>query len=120
MKLNKKQKLFLFTEMLSDSDKIKIFETNDLDWLCSQKCEIKNEDAYGWQELWCDGEMVTKLNFATYGVQWNEVLLNIDEYERCQWCEQWEIRDEIVFRKRGFTRLCRNCNTYLLSREGEI
>lgn len=118
MKLNVKQKKFLFTYMLSNSDKVKIFETTDLKWLCSQKVEIKNEDVHGWRELWCDGELVTTLNFATYK-EWDEILNNIDDYEQCQWCEEWFPKDEMVFKKKGFTKLCHQCRSYLISREGE-
>lgn len=79
MTLNKKQKTYLFTEILDQHDLIKIFETTDLKWLCSQKVVIKNEDSHGWKELWCDGELVTSLNFATYGSEWNK---NLDELSK--------------------------------------
>lgn len=120
MPLNKKQKQFLFTAILEKESLVKIFETTNLKWLCSQKVVIGKDDGHGWKPLIVNGVEETKLNFAMYGEFWNEVLENIEEWEQCQWCEEWFHKDEIIFRKRGFTRLCHQCRDYLISREGEI
>lgn len=118
MKLNKKQKLYLFTEILDKDSLYKIFETADIDWLCSLEVKIEKPDKDGWRPLIVDGRHETSLNFDLYGERWNEILDNIEDYEYCQWCEEWFHKDEIIFRKRGFTRLCHQCNSYLISREG--
>lgn len=117
MLLNKKQKRFLFTEILNDEDKIKLFETTDLNWLLSLKIKIK-KGTLGWKSLVVDNEEITQLNFFKYGEEWNEVLNNIDDYEQCEWCKEWFKIDEMVNRSRGFKHLCHHCNDYLKSREG--
>ena len=116
--LNKKQKLFLFTEILDKESLVKIFETTDLKWLCSRKVVLGDYDDYGWRPLFVDGDEMTSLNFFN-NPGWDEILNNIDDYEMCQWCNEWCHRDEMVFRKRGFTKLCDRCDRYLKSR-GEL
>lgn len=110
--------MYLFTQILSKNDLIKLFETINLKWLCGQKVEIKNEDSHGWKELWCDKELITSINFPL-NPGWQYDLDHIDEIEQCQWCEEWHPKDEMVFRRRGFTKLCSHCNDYLKSR-GEL
>lgn len=118
MVLNQKQKKYVFTQILSKKDLVKLFETTNLEWLCKQKVEIKNEDAQGWKELWCDKELITKLNFPLCP-GWQTALDDIDNMEQCQWCEDWFPKDEMVFKKKGFTKLCDICDRYLASREGK-
>lgn len=118
MVLNKKQKLYLFTAILDNESKVKIFETTDLNWLCKQKAKIGNKDDFGWRPLIINGEQITLLNFAQ-NPDWDEVLNDIDNWEQCQWCKEWFPCDEIIFAKKGFTKLCHHCKDYLISREGE-
>ena len=119
MLLNKKQKRYLFTEILSKEDLIKLFETTDLKWLLSRKVKISEIDTHGWKPLIVDGEKITDLNFSQYGERWNEVLNNIDEWEQCQWCNEWLPLEELIKKRKGFTILCPHCRDYLVSREGE-
>ena len=118
MVLNKKQKMFVFTDVLSDEDKVKIFETTDIKWLTSQRVAIGKDDGHGWKPLIVNGEEMTLLNFKN-NPGWQEVLDHIDEYEQCQWCGEWFLKDEMIIRKRGFTKLCDRCDYYLKSR-GEL
>lgn len=112
MKLNKKQKLFLFTQVISNQDKVKIFETDDVDWLVSRNVELK-EWYRGWKRLIVDGEEYTQLNFPN-NPDWSEILDNIDDYNYCQWCGHWFPLDELTKLKKW--RLCDRCRTYLISR----
>lgn len=112
MKLNQKQKLFIFTETMSKRDLVKIFETDDVEWLVKQKVELK-EGFHGWKALFLDGEEYTQLNFPN-NPGWNEVLNNIDEFDYCEWCEMWFEKSELHSYHRF--RLCDRCKSYLKSR----
>ena len=113
MLLTKKQKKFLFTEVMSKEDQVKIFETCDLEWLLNQKFRLEN-DLYGWKGIWLGKEKQTILNFPN-NPGWQEVLDHIDEYEQCEWCELWfHKEDELVHYHKW--RLCDRCKSYLQSR----
>ena len=112
MKLNKKQKRYLFTKMISKKDLVKLFETTNLDYLMSLNVEIGKKDSNGWRPLIVDKVKITNLNFDYYK-EWEQVLDNINDYEQCQWCECWLHKSEMVFRKKGFTKLCNHCDCYL-------
>ena len=115
--LNQRQKRYLFQHIISRADQVKIFETDDLEWLMKQKVELMNS-AYGWKALYMNDEKYTILNFPN-NPGWSEVLDNIDDYDECQWCNEWFPKDELIYQRRGFTVLCRRCRDYLISREGE-
>lgn len=117
MVLNEKQKRYLFSNIMSKEDQVKIFETCDLEWLLKQKLDLR-EDMYGWKGLYMDNEKQTILNFPN-NPGWLYDLEHIDELYQCQWCNDWFEKDEMVFRKRGFTKLCSRCDSYLASREGK-
>jgi hypothetical protein len=113
--LNKKQKRYLAKEMLGSVEMVKLFETNDFEWFAKQKIVIGEKDQYGWRPLIVNGEEITLLNFA-YNPGWEYDLDHLDEMDECQWCEGWFDKDEMVYRRRGFTKLCKQCQSYLISR----
>ena len=113
MLLNKKQKLYLATEILGAREMVKIFETDSVEWLVKQKIIIREPDSYGWRALVVNGEEYTKLNFDYYK-EWDEVLNNIDDYEQCEWCKEWFHKDEIK-KYKGF-KVCDRCQGALWSR----
>ena len=115
MTLNKKQKIFIFTHVLSKHDLVKIFETDNTDWLCKQKVALK-DGVKGWKDLYMNGEMYTSLNFPQ-NPGWQTILDDIDEFDCCNWCEEWFSRDELVHPNKRWT-LCKQCYDYLVSREG--
>lgn len=116
MVLNQKQKRYLFDVMFTKEDLVKIFETANIDYLVKQKITLKpNPKDNHWQDLYWDKELYTSVNFSDYYEGHLDAIKNIENFEKCQWCGEWFERDEMVFRKRGFTKLCDHCNSYLTS-----
>ena len=115
MKLNKKQKECLFQMVFSQADLMKIFDTTSIEWLVKQKVEIKDMDK-GWAPLLLNGEEYTQINFGL-NPGWLDTIENIDEYGKCDWCEEWFGRDDLVRPNKHWT-LCERCYDYLVSREG--
>lgn len=74
MKLNEKQKDFLFDTIINEPQEIyKIFDTISISYLKKQKLVLGKPDRYGWIPLIMNGEELTMLNFQVYGKEWDKI-----------------------------------------------
>ena len=89
IKLTKKQKLYLFTQIIPESDLAKIFDITDIDYLVKQNITLKDNN--GWYDLYWDKDLYTYLNpninTEMYDFMFSDEL---DDYEYCWWCREWD------------------------------